>query len=149
MSSLVDIGPVEKGGVFHVNKLETPSPKNAFCQVWLQMALWLRTRFLKFINVVWLFCYFLSLEKGGVLHSNKHESPSPKDTLCQVLLKLAQWFLRRRFKISSMHFRYFLIICPWKRAGPFICTTLNLHYRRKPCVKFGWNWSSSSKEEAF
>ena len=28
------------------------------------------------------------------------------------------------FLISSMYFRYFLIISPWKRAGPFIWTNL-------------------------
>ena len=33
-----------------------------------------------------------------VLHLNKLESPSPKDALCQVWLKLAQWFWRRRWK---------------------------------------------------
>ena len=29
------------------------------------------------------------------LQLNKLESPSPKDALCQVWLKLAQWFWRR------------------------------------------------------
>ena len=32
-----------------------------------------------------------------VLHLNTLESPSPKGALCQVWLKLAQWFLKRRF----------------------------------------------------
>ena len=32
-----------------------------------------------------------------VLHLNKLQSPSPKDALCQVWLKLAKWFWRRRF----------------------------------------------------
>ena len=31
------------------------------------------------------------------LHLNKLESHSPKEVLCQVWLKLAQWFWRRRF----------------------------------------------------
>ena len=31
-----------------------------------------------------------------VLHLNKLESSSPKDALCQVWLKLAQWFWRKR-----------------------------------------------------
>ena len=26
--------PLEKGGAFHLNKLESPSPKDGFCQVW-------------------------------------------------------------------------------------------------------------------
>ena len=32
---------------------------------------------------------------------NKLESPSPKDALCQVWLKLAQWFWRRRWKCEK------------------------------------------------
>ena len=55
----------------------------------------LRTRFLKFVNVFSLFRYYLSLENNMSLHLNKLESPSPMDALCQVLLKIAQWFLRR------------------------------------------------------
>ena len=33
-------------------------------------------------------CNYLPLEKGGTLDLNKLESPSPKDALCQVWLKL-------------------------------------------------------------
>ena len=43
------------------------------------------------------FCNNLPLEIGWVLHLNKLGSPSPKDALWQVWLKLAQWFWRRRF----------------------------------------------------
>ena len=41
---------------------------------------------------------YIPLEKGGAFHLNKLESLSPKDDLCQVWLKLAMWFLRRRWK---------------------------------------------------
>ena len=51
------------------------------------------------------------------------------------------------FLISSMYFRYFLIIPPWKRAGPFIWTNLNPLNPRMLCAKFGWNWPSGSGEE--
>ena len=62
------------------------------------MAQWFWTRrFLKFVNVFLLFCNYRSLEKIWALHLNKLESPSPKDALSQVWLKLALWFLRRRF----------------------------------------------------
>ena len=37
----------------------------------------------------------LPLEKDGALHLNKLESPSPKDALSQVWLKLNQWFWRK------------------------------------------------------
>ena len=36
-------------------------------------------------------------ENWSVLHLNKLKSLSPKDALCQVWLKLAQWFWTRRF----------------------------------------------------
>ena len=51
------------------------------------------------------------------------------------------------FLISSMYFRYFVIISPCKRAGPFIWTNLNPLYPRMLCAKFGWNWPSGSGEE--
>ena len=41
-------------------------------------------------SVLSLFHYIFPLGKGGVLYLNKLESVSPRDTLCQVWLKLAQ-----------------------------------------------------------
>ena len=84
--------------VLHLSKVEFPSPKDALCQDWLKLAQWFcRRRFLNFINVFSLFRNYLPLEKGGPLHLNKLESPSPKDALCQVWIKLAQYFWRRGF----------------------------------------------------
>ena len=48
-----------------------------------------------------------------------------------------------------MYFHYFVIISPWKRAGPFIWTNLNPLHPRMLCIKFGWNWPSGSGEEHF
>ena len=65
-------------------------------------------------------------------------------------LKLVQVFWGRIFfLISSMYFCYFVIISPWKRAGPFIWTNLNsLHPRMfMYCVKFGWILPRGSGEE--
>ena len=94
--------PLEKGVALNLNKLESPSPKNALCQFWLKLAQWFwRRRFLNFVNVFSLFGYYLPLEKGGALHLNKLESPLPKDALWQVWLKLAQWFWRRRWKCEK------------------------------------------------
>ena len=50
---------------------------------------------------------------------------------------------------SSMYFRYFIIISPWKRVGPFIWTNLNPLHPRMLCAKFGWNWLSDFGEEDF
>ena len=92
--------PLKKGWALHLKKLESSSPRDTLCQVWLKLdhssRFW-RRRFLNFINVFPIFCNYLSWEKGGALYLNKLESPSPKNALCQVWLKLAQWFWRRRF----------------------------------------------------
>ena len=81
----------------YLKKLESPSPKDALCQIWLKLAQWFWRRFLNFVNVFSPFRNYLALEKGGAQHLNKLESPSSKDALCQVWLKLAQRFWRRNF----------------------------------------------------
>ena len=48
--------------------------------------------FSNIFHIISLFCYYLPLNKGMVLHLNKIESPLPKEHLYQVWLKLAQWF---------------------------------------------------------
>ena len=90
---------LEKGRDLHLNKLESPSSKDALCQVWLKLGQWfLRRRFLiSSMYLFWLSCNYLPLVKGRALSLNKIKSPSSKDALCQVWLKLAEWFWRRRF----------------------------------------------------
>ena len=79
-----------------------PIIHGCLCQVWLKLAQWFwRRGFFNFVNVFSLFRNYLPLEKGGVLHLNKLESPSPKDALGQVWLKFAQkkmkmWKVYRR-----------------------------------------------------
>ena len=80
--------------------------------------------------------HYLLYENLMVLHLNKLETPSPKNALCKVWFKLAQWFWRRRFLFnSSIYFRYFIIITPMKRAEPFIRTIMNPLHPRMPCAK--------------
>ena len=43
----------------------------------------------------------------------------------------------------------FVIISPWKGAGPFIWTNLSPHHPRMFCAKFSWKWPSGSGEEDF
>ena len=52
----------------------------------------LEKKILNFVNVFSLFCNYLPLGKGGALHLYKLESLSSRDTLCQVWLKMDQWF---------------------------------------------------------
>ena len=96
------------------------------------------------------FRYFViisPLEKGRALYLKKLESPSTNEALNQVFLKLALWFCRRRFLNLSMYFPYFVIISPWKKAGPFIWTNLNTLQPMMFCAKFGCNWPIGSGEE--
>ena len=46
------------------------------------------------------------------------ESPSSKDALCQVWLKLAKWFWRKHFSISSMFFLFSTLSPVRKGHGP-------------------------------
>ena len=107
-------------------------------------------RMFKFRQCIFAISQLSPLVKGRVPSLNKFESPSSEDAFCQVWLKLAQWFWRRRFfLILSMYFRYFIIISPWKRAGFFIWTKLNPLHPRMLCAKFGWYWLSGSGEEDY
>ena len=51
------------------------------------------------------------------------------------------------FLISPMYFRYFLIVSPCKKAGPFFWINMNHLLSRMLCAKFGWNRPSGSGEE--
>ena len=94
--------PLGKGRGSSLNKLEFSSLKDALCQVWLKLALWfLIRRFLNFVKVFTLFRNYLPLAKGGALHLSKLEFPSLIDVLCQVLLILAQWLWRRKWKCEK------------------------------------------------
>jgi hypothetical protein len=65
-------------------------------------------------NSFLLFRYYLPLEKGYPLLLNKFESHSLKDNLCQVWLKLAQWFWRRRFLNDPTPFLHFCDYRPFE-----------------------------------
>jgi hypothetical protein len=97
------------------------------------------------------FCYYLPLEMTNGHHMNKSESPSPKDDLDQVWLKLVQWFWRRRFFffVFSVYFYIFAIISPWKWPMVIKRTNLNPLLPRMIWTKFGWNWPCGSGEEDF
>ena len=61
----------------------------------------LEKKILNFVNVFSLFRNLLPLDKGVALYFNKLESLSPKDALCQVWSKFAQWIWRRRWKCAK------------------------------------------------
>ena len=72
-----------------------------------------------------------------------------KDALCQVWLKLATWFRRRRLLNFINVFSLFRNYLPMENSMVFICTNLNPLHPRMLCAMFGWNWLSGSGEEEY
>ena len=93
------ISPWKRSGLFW-EQTSIPFTKGCFVQSWVEIGPVVLEKkiFLNFVNLISLFHNYLHLKKGGALHINKLEFPLPKDALCQVWLKLAQWFWRRRRK---------------------------------------------------
>ena len=90
------IHPSEKDVALHLIKLQSTSPKNALCQVWLKLAQWFwRRRFLNFVHGFSVFLHTLPLKKEVALHLNKPESPHPRMfvpslvEICLVVLELS------------------------------------------------------------
>jgi hypothetical protein len=77
--------PLEKGYPLHLNKIESPSPMDDLCHVWLKLAQWFwRRRFLIDPTPFLHFCDYLPYEEDPALYLNKLEFPSPKDNLYLV-----------------------------------------------------------------
>ena len=78
-------------------KLESPSSKDALCQVRLKLAQWFRRRrFLNVVNVFSLFRNYYPLQKGGVLHLNKLESPSTQGCFVPRLVEIVSAVLEKK-----------------------------------------------------
>ena len=81
--------PLKKGGALHLNKLESFVPKDVLCEFgwnWPsgsgEEEFWISLMYFRYFELS-------PLGKGRALYLNKLESPSPKDALFQVWLKLA------------------------------------------------------------
>ena len=60
--------PLQKGVTLNLKKLKSLFPLDALCKAWFKWSQWIRRReFFYILNVVSLFCYYLSLEKGAHL----------------------------------------------------------------------------------
>ena len=69
--------------------------------------------------------------------------------MLRVMLKLAQWSLRRWFLNilnRTLLFRYYL---PLKKAVALHLNKLESPLPKDVCAKFGWNWPSGSREGDF
>ena len=97
---------------------------------------------------IWLYhIYDLLFENCRVLIWTNLIPLPPKMLSAKIGWNWLSGSWEEEFLISSMYFRYVLIIYSWKQAGPFIWTNLNPLHPRILCAKFGWNWPSGSGEE--
>jgi hypothetical protein len=110
--------PLERGNTLHLNKLESPPPKDDLYQVWIKLAQYFLRRFLNDHAPFLHFCDYLHFKEDLALYLNKLEFPLPEDNLYQVWLNLAMRFWRKRFlKYFSviLLFRYYL---PLEKSNP-------------------------------
>ena len=106
--------------------------------------------FKKKFSLFLLFRYYLPLEKGYPRSVNKLIFPLSKDDLCQVWLKLAQWFWRRRFLNDPTPFLHFCDYLPFEKdLAHYLKKNLNTPYSRIIYTKFDWFWPAGSEEEDF
>ena len=103
--------PLKMVVALHLDKCESPSPKNALCQVWLKLAKWfLRRRFSNFVNVFSLFRNYLSLEKGLALYFLLTQGcfvPSLVEIISVVLEKKEKKIFLNSVNVFSL-FHYYL-----------------------------------------
>ena len=126
--NVVIISKCKKVWAFHLNKLESPSPKDALCHVWLK--------------------FYLPLEKNGPSIWTNLNSLHPK----MICVKFGwNWpsGSGEEFLNLSMYFRNFVIISHWKKERIFIWTNLNTIHLRMINAKFGWIWPNGSGEDDF
>ena len=58
------------------------------------------------MNVCSLFHNYLPFKNGEALRLKQNESPSPKNALCKVCMKLAQWICRRFLKFVNVFLQF-------------------------------------------
>ena len=161
-SSLVEIGsvvlemkifkfrqcylPLVKSMVIHLKKLESPSPKDAFCQVWLKLAQWFWRMFLNFINVFFSILWLSLLWKMWGPSFEQYWILFTQGCIVPSLVKSAQWFWRRRLLNLVNVFLLFRYYLPsWINVGPSF-RKLEFSSPKDALCKVGWNWLSGSEE---
>lgn len=82
-----------------LNKLKPTIPDNASILNPPFLSRFFENKIVKENNNTFLITiHYLLLKLYLIVHSNKSDYPSPKNALCQVRLKLTQWFCRKNVK---------------------------------------------------
>ena len=105
------------------------------CLVSLKLAQWFWRRILNFDNTFPLFCYNLSLKKGGAFHMNKLESQSRRNAFWQFFF----------FKIGPIVLEKILLICQWI----ILLFPYHLHLEKGTALHFHKSECSSTKNALF
>ena len=91
------------------------------------------------------FCHFVIISPLKMVGSFKQTwIPIPSNAVCQVLLKLAQRFWRRRLSNFALS-----LLSPLIKSWALCLNNLNPLYPRMLSAKFGWYWLWGSREEDF
>ena len=95
-----------KGIAFHLTKTWIPFTQGYFEPSLVEIGpVVLEKTIFKSCQFIFIISQYLAFGKGVALHLNKLESPSSRDTFCQVWLKLAQWFRRWWWKCEKFTLR--------------------------------------------
>ena len=114
--------------VLHLNKLEFPSPEDASCQIWPSGS---GEEHFKICQCIFTISKLSPLGKGWGPSFEQTWLPFTQGCIVPSLVEIGSVVLKKRiFKFLQFFFRYFVIICPWKRVGPSIWTNLNHHHLR-------------------
>ena len=98
-------------------------------------------------SLIFIFCHYPPFEEDVTLYFIQMDSHLPKDTLCQVWLKLAWWFLSRFLKVVNA-FSLYGYYLPLEKIMALNRTNLNSLYQRILCVMFG-RFGPAVREEIF
>ena len=91
---------MERDNELQLNNTLTPLPKSFVSSLSIFSPVVIETTILKCIQCI--FPIWLLHGEEVDLYTSKSESTSPKDALCQVWLKLAQWFCRKEDKFTRI-----------------------------------------------
>ena len=83
--------------------------------------------------------HYLLLDNCVIPFLNKFETPSPKGALCQVWLKLAEWFWRRGFLNSVNVFSVLRNYLPLEKGMALRFNKLESPLAKHAFAKFGRN----------
>jgi hypothetical protein len=122
---LCDKLPFEENLTLYVKRTLIPFNQGQFMPSLVEIGLLVLEKMFFFIFQCILTLLLLSpLKKGYPLRWNKLKSPSPKNDLRQVWLKLAQWFWKRRFLINPTPILHFCDYLPFEEYLALYVTKL-------------------------